>query len=396
MKRYLFSWECGAGLGHLAPYLKLIEVLLERGHEVMFACRNLVRAEGLYGHLPVKLIQSPRHQLQPEDQIAPKSYLDVLINQGFADPLDLKARVKAWLQLLDMWQPSTIVADHSPTLLLAHRLDPRAVCIVAGSGYCIPPLRHPFPPFVSQSAGFDETALQRERELLDLAINPVLEDLGGPAMANCQQLFSPQPHWLYGLSSLDHYPGRRSEAYLGSPPSMGGELASWPDAPGPKVFVYLKPHPVISVLLATLRDLRWPTLIYGLDWPETLRQEAQVPTIRLASNPVDLHSVGNGCQLAINNAGVNGVTQLLRAGVPQLLLPMHAEQQMFARSAQATGACLIQSLDSNGSDSWRDALKAAVDPAGAQKKAAAQFAQNQANTNPTIRVEDLLCQLESV
>lgn len=112
MKRYLFSWECGAGFGHLAPYLKLIELLLERGHEVMFACRNLVRAEGLFGHLPVKLIQSPRHQLQPEDQIAPKSYLDVVINQGFADPLDLKARVKAWLQLLDICgsqRPSSLI-----------------------------------------------------------------------------------------------------------------------------------------------------------------------------------------------------------------------------------------------------------------------------------------------
>ncbi|MFP6836105.1 MAG: hypothetical protein VB948_08350 [Pseudomonadales bacterium] len=377
------------------PYLKLIELLLERGHEVMFACRNLVRAEGLFGHLPVKLIQSPRHQLQPEDQIVPKSYLDVLINQGFADPLDLKARVKAWLQLLDMWQPTAIVADHSPTLLLAQRIDARAHCIVAGNSYCIPPLRHPFPPFVSQSPDFDETAARRERELLNLVLNPVLEELGGPPLDNCQQLFSAHPHWLYGLSSLDHYPGRRSEDFLGSPPSMGGEPASWPDSRGPKVFVYLKPHAVVSGVLAALRQLRWPTLIYASDWPEPLRLEAKAPTMRLAANPVDLLSVGNGCQLAINNAGVNGVTQLLRAGVPQLLLPLHVEQQMFARSAQATGACLIQSLDSNNSQRWGDALKAAADPAGAQNKAAVQFAEDEANTNPTVRVEDLLCQLDS-
>jgi UDP:flavonoid glycosyltransferase YjiC (YdhE family) len=116
--------------------------------------------------------------------------------------------------------------------------------------------------------------------------------------------------------------------------------------------------------------------------------------MRLATGPVDLQSAGKDCQLAINNAGANGVTQLLREGVPQLLLPLHAEQQMFARCAQATGACLIQPLDSNNSDSWRDALKAAVDPAGAQNKAAVQFAENQASSNPTVRVEDLLCQLE--
>ncbi len=62
MKRYLFTWECGAGLGHLARYKPLIELLLERGHEVTFACKSLQNAQRIYGQLSVNLIQAPIHQ----------------------------------------------------------------------------------------------------------------------------------------------------------------------------------------------------------------------------------------------------------------------------------------------------------------------------------------------
>jgi len=395
MKRYLFAWECGAGLGHLARYQGLIQLLLERGHEVMFASRNLECAQRVYGHLPVRLIQAPLHQRQPEDMVRPKSYLDVLINQGFDHSLGLKARVKAWRHLLEMWQPSAIVADHSPTLLLAQRLDERAACIVGGNGFCIPPMLHPFPPFDGQLAYCREDFIQREQDLLNRVVNPVLRDLGGRTMEHCQQLFSPHPHWLFGLPGLDHYPGRRAETYLGASPSMGGEPASWPDAPGPRVFVYLKPHRVVSQVLTTLRKLQWPTVIFAPDWPEELKQKAQGSNMWLSNKPFDLQSVGKSCQLAVSNGGVNGVTELLLQGIPQLLLPLHIEQLMFSRSAQATGACLVRLLvDSNDLQGLRNALEAVADSAGVLKKAALEFSENQVKST-TVQAGDLLRQLQS-
>lgn len=395
MKRYLFTWECGAGLGHLARYQQLIEALLERGHEVLFASRNLDSAERVYGHLPVKLTQAPVHQRAQAESITPHSYVDVLINQGFEHSLGLKARTKAWLQLLESYRPSAIIADHSPTLLLAHRLYTHVPCIAAGSGFCVPPVAHPFPPFNQQTPRSPEDLIAREQELLNTVINPVLTDLGGPAMDQCQQLFSVHAHWLFGLADLDHYPGQRVQSYLGTSPSMGGDPASWPELSGPRVFLYLKPHRTVPQVLKIVRELQWPSLIYAPDWPDAWRRDVQSPSIRLSVKPLDLQSVGKSCHLAVNNGGMNSVTELLLLGVPQVLLPLHVEQSMFSRSAERTGACIVHSMNPDDSDRLRNALKAVANPDGPIRRAAAEFASRQAR--PTeVQVADLLNRLEAI
>ncbi len=123
--------------------------------------------------------------------ISPRSYVDVLINQGFEHSGDLKARVNAWLELLEHTQPSVVIADHSPTVLLAQRLYERAPCIVGGNGFYIPPVVHPFPLFDKRRGGSREGLIQREQDLLNSVINPVLQDLGGGNPWNDASSFSP-------------------------------------------------------------------------------------------------------------------------------------------------------------------------------------------------------------
>ena len=178
MNRYLFTWECGAGLGHLTRYRQLIALLLERGYEVMFASKNLEAARTVYGEMPVKLVQAPIHQRQPAEMIKPNSYVDVLINQGFEEP-DLKSRVKAWSELFETWRPAVVIADHSPTVLLAQRFHKHTPCIVGGNGFSVPPVQRPFPPFDAQSPFSREELIQKEDNLLNTVVNPVLRDLGG-------------------------------------------------------------------------------------------------------------------------------------------------------------------------------------------------------------------------
>ena len=363
----------------------------------MFACRNLDNGERVYGHLPVRLVQAPVHQGQPADLITPNSYVDVLINQGFEPPLGLRVRVKGWLQLLEMWQPTVIIADHSPTVLLAQRLYERATCIVGGNGFCIPPVLHPFPPFDQRKGITGESLIRREQALLDSAINPVLQALDGQPMTQCQQLFARHAQWLFGLQSLDHYPGRRAQTFLGRSPSMGGEPALWPDAAGPRVFVYLKAHhPLVPHAIELLRELQWPTLIYAPDWPEGLKREAQGPSMRISNKPLDLQSVAKSGRLAINNGGMNTVIELLMHGMPQLLLPLHIEQSMISRSVEATGACLVHPLERKDPERLRRSLEALADPDGATKRAAVEFSREEALHNAIVRPADLLTQLESI
>ena len=76
----------------------------------MFASRNLEAARTVYGEMPVKLVQAPRHQRQPSDMFKPNSYVDVLINQGFEES-DLKSRVLAWSDLFETWRPAVVIAE---------------------------------------------------------------------------------------------------------------------------------------------------------------------------------------------------------------------------------------------------------------------------------------------
>ena len=301
--------------------------------------------------------------------------------------------MNAWLELLEHSQPSVIIADHSPTVLLAQRLYERAPCIVGGNGFCIPPLVHPFPFFDKQKRGSRDGLIQREQDLLNSVINPVLQDLGGQSMERCQQLFSDHPLWLFGLPSLDHYPGQRAQTYLGASPSIGGAPAAWPDLPGPKVFVYLKSNRASYHALTILKQLQWPTLVYAPELPDESKREAQGPNMQFSPKPLDLQSVAQSCQLAVNNGGMNGVTALLLEGVPQLLLPLHIEQLMFARSAETTGACRVHT-DWNKPGRMRGALEALADPAGANKRAAVEFSRRQWNKETTVQTEYLLSELE--
>ena len=47
MARYLFAWELGGDYGHLARLLPVALELRARGHEVVFAVRDLMGAEKL-------------------------------------------------------------------------------------------------------------------------------------------------------------------------------------------------------------------------------------------------------------------------------------------------------------------------------------------------------------
>ncbi len=115
--------------------------------------------------------------------------------------------------------------------------------------------------------------------------------------------------------------------------------------------------------------------------------------MRFSPEPLDLQSVAESCQLAVNNGGTNGVTALLLEAVPQLLLPLHIEQLMFARSAETTGACLVHT-DWNEPARLRGALEALADPAGANKRAAVEFSRRRWNKETTVQAEYLLSELE--
>ena len=143
MATILFTWELGAGTGHLARFRDLAVHLHERGHRVVFAVRDVARAGKVYGNVAAEVLSAPSKVGRPSCAIEPTAaYPQILHNFGYEHPGELLALLKAWRSLYAYVAPDLVVLDHSPTALLALR-DMGLPRVLAGTGFVIPPERLP-------------------------------------------------------------------------------------------------------------------------------------------------------------------------------------------------------------------------------------------------------------
>jgi hypothetical protein len=57
MATILMSWELGAGAGHCVKLAPIAGRLIDRGHDVWLAPRDLATARHIFGSLPVRYLQ---------------------------------------------------------------------------------------------------------------------------------------------------------------------------------------------------------------------------------------------------------------------------------------------------------------------------------------------------
>ena len=93
-------------------------------------------------------------------------------------------------------------------------------------------------------------------------------------------------------------------------------------------------------MLGHLRERDCPTLIYGDNLPAEITQKFASPSLNFLSAPLDLSAVADTAGLAIGNGTHGTTTELLLAGVPQLMLPLYGEQEIVANNVQRLGAGL--------------------------------------------------------
>ncbi len=337
MARILFAWECGGGLGHLTLYRELIDQLIGDGHEVVFVTRSLASAVRVFGETAVTLVQAPIRMEDLKAGVpAPRSYLHVLKNQGFADPEGLSGRFRAWLALFETWQPDLIISDHSPTAVLTAQHYRDAKLVMSGNGFAVPPHQHPFPAFPVAPFLSREVLLEEEQTFLKQHLNPLMRAVGGSPYDRLCDAFRCDARWLSLFREVDHYPDREAGNYLGTGYIPAGESPRWPAGQGSKVFAYLKPHKDLVELLDLIRRTRLPTLVKGDQLPDSIEQQFSGPTIRFADKLQDMAEVGKQCDLGITN-GSTSASQFLLAGKPVLMIPLHIEQLLLAKSIARIG-----------------------------------------------------------
>ena len=238
MSRILFSWELGAGLGHLNRMLPVARALRERGHDVFLAVQDLSKVQRLLAPGDDFLwFQAPAWLPPLRDRPPAATWAEILFHTGFLDAPGLLGLARGWHALFAAIRPDVLVADHAPVSLLTARSMPvRRVTL--GTGFFHPPEVTPLPVF----RHWDPPAPARvaESEALALAsANSVLRAMGQPQLGALHELLDVDLALLTSWPELDHYRDRPAGAhrYIGPITTANqGATPQWPEGPGPRLF----------------------------------------------------------------------------------------------------------------------------------------------------------------
>ncbi len=377
MARCLLAWELGGGLGHALPLARLAAELLERGHEVHLAWRDLSAASQLLGDRlrspRLQLWQAPLWLARLQGGSPPVSYPELLFHAGYLDAAGLQGLARAWASLLAAIRPQLLLADHAPTALLAARGRPLRRALM-GDGFFQPPALSPMPAW--RDAGQVPAARLHQGEALALAsCNAVLRACGQPPLAALHELLAHDALFLLSWPELDPYGAQRpAGSCLGPlPPSGVGAAPDWPAGDGPRWLAYLKPeHPALARVLQALAAAPLRTLVAGARLPAALR-EGLPANLRIVDGPLAMDAALAQADAVACHAGAGTVAAALQAGRPLLLLPMQAEQAETARRVQRLGAGLALPASADAGP-LAAAVRALSAPQSPQRQAAQALA----------------------
>ncbi|KQT05238.1 hypothetical protein ASG50_15320 [Rhizobium sp. Leaf386] len=241
--------------------------------------------------------------------------------------------IGAWMSAISLFGADVVVADHSPTALIAARIL-GIPSVVLGTGFEIPPSIAPCPSIMPW-APVSSTILEKHHSLAVANINISLRAHRHSPIVSVASLFSDVPILVSGFSELDHYGSRSGVLYLGP---LGKSRASsevkWPEREGLKVFVYL--HGDISIVAPTLDALERIGVNAICVLPSVGAHPSSLiesQNIKVFEQLVDTDSILPDADIVISNAGSGLMAEALLRGVPLLLLPIFAEQSIGARRA---------------------------------------------------------------
>jgi UDP:flavonoid glycosyltransferase YjiC (YdhE family) len=343
MAKVVYTWELGSDLGHIGRMLPIATRLQSRGIDVEFVIRDLSRAEFLLGRNNFDFLPAPYFYNKAANHAAPPiNYSDILLRYGYHEPDCLTSLLKAWLRLFAYSKPDLILADHSPTALLAARIAGLAAADF-GTGFTAPPLECPFPNMRPWSPASRTKLEQPEHTVLEV-INGAFKNLGGKPLDAVHEIFSGlRERFLCTFAELDHYPSRTSGRYWGPlfTEEEGAKL-DWPVGGKSKIFAYIKAsYPAHKEILSALSKLGHSTIVYCPDISRETFGSFNKKNMRISSAPVHLARIAPQCDLAITHAGHGTLASMLLHGIPLLLLPTQLEQFLVSSRVETLGAAII-------------------------------------------------------
>ena len=341
MARILLAWELGGDYGHLMRFLTLARELARRGHEPVFALRELTFVDLVLRDEPYKVFQAPIWAAQISGLPAAIGFAETLMRLGFLHPDALAGLYRGWRALVDAIAPELIVFDYAPTALLATRglTVPR---VLFGNSFSIPPRTDPMPIYRWWKGEPMVRVIDGERLVLAGA-NNVLARFSQPPMSRLAELLDADDNIIAGSEEFEQYPERTGAKYWGEVASLDkGGPPQWPLVGSKRVFAYVKPHARdFEKILAALRTIDAAVVVHAPGVSDKIVRTYTAANVAFSADPVRMADVCRECDLGICHAGSGTVQSLVAAGRPVLLLPQHLEQMMTAKRVQQLGAGLV-------------------------------------------------------
>jgi UDP:flavonoid glycosyltransferase YjiC (YdhE family) len=338
MATILLTWELGGNAGHVHPLGAIASELKGRGHKVLVAVKDVCTAERFLAEAGIEFVQAPvwLGSINPKTPFA-VNFAELLMRVGYLTPDQVAGQIRSWMNLVKRVKPDLILANHSPSVLLAARI----VVIKAmsfGSGFFSPPIAPLMPSIQPRGRVPRERLAASEKKTLTV-LNQAIRQCGGAPLKMLSGILGTGGHYFITLPEADHYGARKNTRYWGViHSSQNAAEPVWPKIEGPKVYVYMQHHSKpYRPLLESLRQLGWPSLIVSRNINQSEIWSLRAPNLTFSPELVNLEAVAQQADVVVTNCNHGTTLQMLQWGCRQLVIPLQVEQSMLAHRLSRQG-----------------------------------------------------------
>lgn len=339
MKRVLFAWELGDGLGHVSRLLPIANILRDNGVECAFAVRNLIVTHSMIAREGFRVFQTPLVAPYAPPEIRDKAIAsigDVLATVGYVEPDKLTALTDGWAAIIESFDPDLVIADYSPTAGLAAFGERPVVSI--GDWFTLPPGNW------SEFRTFKDAPNRVDPDRLLETVQEVQRRRGRSVPDRVPALMHGVRNFVVTIPELDPYQKFRENTETSPLRPLPEPAAREPEQ---DYFAYLScGYAGTQKVLTALAGANWSGDVYLRDANDEIRREWRDRGLTIHSTPRPIEEAVARARVVIHHGGIGTLEQVLAIGRPQCIVPRHFEQQKNGEYVGSLGAATVMRTSS--------------------------------------------------
>ena len=333
-------WEYGAGLGHIATLKTIASELKNEGWKTTLVGPMGFSAPANHPFDQITRLPAPKdiaNTLEPPATEEIASFNHTVWIFGYHSPKFVFTRIQLWAELFDRIKPNLVIADYAPGALMA--AIGRIPSIATGNGYSLPPVElQRFPRYHKIPDVIDQ-------DLLLSSLNKGLQLTGRKGIGHLPELFRADFQACATFELIDPYRNIRTQPVLG--PLFSREIPRYQAQKSERIFVYLTHcHPeILENVVRALSMLEVPVDLYALQAAQTDIKSLASENITLVDETVSLEEIISSYSLVVHLGGHGFTTELLAAGMPQVLLTLDIEKVLFGIQLERENLAAVYRID---------------------------------------------------